>query len=229
MMRNWKRFGLSTVVAVALTAAPAAAGGTDGVLPKGEKPRPATQEQLDDLKQFLHKQFKAISEVTKAHDDLLSALKANDDDTRLKLSDVQIKVARLDKLMREIASDLEGLRKQLPSATVAQYPPTDKAALEEIKTRLSQLQDAISRLQTGSGRTAFSPPTTGRLVFINLRPEDMLLVVGQRRWRVAPGASMTVEEAAGAVTYEVISDSYGLVRRNTPVLRADETITITAR
>ena len=65
---------------------------------------------------------------------------------------------------------------------------------------------------------------------VNDYSEELLFLVNGRAYRVAPGTTHTVEEMpAGAFNYEVISPTWGSRARNTPMLAAGETFTITAR
>jgi hypothetical protein len=160
----------------------------------------------------------------KALKEAVKTLKANDDDTQIKLPSVLERVTALEKLLGNLRTQLQGVRDR-----VSLYPPNDKDTLEEIKARLTQLQDAINRLQTGSGRIAKYGPETGRVNLVNMHAEDLLFVVNDRTYRVAPGMSTLLELPAGAFTYEVISPSWGLRGRNTPVLRPGQTFTISAR
>jgi hypothetical protein len=227
-MRNWKLLSLSTVVAVAVTAAPAPAGGTDGP-PLGDRIK-AIQDKLDEMNlKVLPNAFKAIGKDMKALSDDVKRLKENDSFNGTKLRDLEIKMSTMEKQLTQLSGEVQALRDKLPSATVAQYPPVDKATVDEIKSRLRQLQEAIDRLQATTVQKAYAAPETGRVALINLHGEELLFVVNNRSYRLAPGASMTVDLPAGSFTYEVISPSYGLMRRNTPVLRAGETLNISAR
>jgi hypothetical protein len=222
MMRTWKLLGLSAVVAVVLTAAPVRAGGEGK--PSVEDRLKAIEDKLGEMNRAIAKAFGAIETDMKA---IKQEVKTNDTDAQLKLTAVLDRVGALEKQLTNLRTQVQTMRDRV--ATVANYPPTDKSTLDEIKMRLSQLQDALNRLQSTSERKAFSLPDTGRLVLLNLYGEDLLFVVNQRSYRLAPGASVTLDQPAGAFTYEVISPTHGLVRRNTPVLRAGETFPITAR
>ncbi len=227
MMHTWKLLGLSAVVAVAVSAAPAPAGNTDGVLPTADRLK-AVEEKLGEMNRAIAKAFGSIETDMKAIKDDVKTLKNNDADTQVKLADVQERVSSLEKQLVNLRTQLQGMRDRV--ATVANYPPTDKATLDEIKMRLSQMQDALNRLQSTTERKSFSPPApTGRVTFVNLHAERLLFVVNRSNYPVDPGASVTLELPAGAFTYEAISPNWGLRARNTPVLRAGETFTITAR
>ncbi len=240
MMRNWKLPGLSTLVAVAVAvAAPVRAGDTDGKLPPVDPVRKVEQrldelsqkisDQFKDMAEKLYGEFKKISEVTAKQDKRLAALETNDADTRLKLSDVQIKLGTLERQLSDVRAELEALRKQGAGRDTSFYGPTEKA-MEEIRARLGQIEQKLSGLPPQVTRSAPPPTGTGRVVLVNSYPADVLFLVNGRSYRVAPGASATLSNLpAGVVNYEVIVAGYGTVRRNAPVLAAGETLTITAR
>ncbi|MCI0462057.1 MAG: hypothetical protein L0Z62_34325 [Gemmataceae bacterium] len=242
MLRNWKLLGLSTLLTATL-AAPAGEGNTDGKLPT-QDPIKKVEQQVEELDKKLTKQlaglteqlsqdfkkigegFKKIAEVDAAHAKRLDSLEANDTDTRLKLSDVQIKLGRLEKQLKAMSDHLEALRKQ---SRVDLSPPLDDKTLEEIRNRLAAIEQKLNGLPQV---VAKAPPvaSTGRVVLVNLYPSRVLFLVGGRAYPVDPGMSTTVQNLpAGALPYEVIVDGYGTVRRNQPILGPGETLTITAR
>src|SRR5439155_50355 len=80
----------------------------------------------------------------------------------------------------------------------------DKASVEEIKSKLGAIEQAILKLQPSTSRIALSPPapsSSGRVVLVNLYPEMLLFVVNQKSYRVAPGANVPVDNVpAGGLT-----------------------------
>ena len=74
------------------------------------------------------------------------------------------------------------------------------------------------------------PTSTGRVVLVNLYPEELLFRINDKNYRVAPGTNLPVENVpAGTFTYEVISGFYGLLKHSTSPLASNETFTLTAR
>lgn len=229
MMRNWKLLGLSSLVTLALASAPAPAGGTDGVQPQTDRLK-SIHEDLQELKKNIAKAFERIGvDVTTVKDDL-KTLKANDSDTALKLRDAQNRITDLGKVVNQLRLDIDTLRKK---GDVALYPPpSDKAAFDEIKDRLGQIEQALERLKPAPSVKVGSSPAgnTGRLVLVNAYTEELLFLVNQKPYRVTAGATAILDNLpAGTVTYEVISPTHGLRARNNPFLEAGKSIIITAR
>ena len=105
------------------------------------------------------------------------------------------------------------------------YPPD--RTLEEIRSRLEQIEKS---LKNGTSRFAMSPPATSRVLLVNLYPEELLFTVNGRPYPVPPNTTMPLEnQMPGALTYEVISRTWGLRAANTTTLRPNETFTLTAR
>ena len=99
--------------------------------------------------------------------------------------------------------------------------------LEEIRSRLEQIEKS---LKNGTSRVAMTPPATSRVLLVNLYPEELLFTVNGRPYRVPPNATMPLEgQMPGALSYEVVSPTWGLRAANTTTLRPNETFTLTAR
>ena len=57
----------------------------------------------------------------------------------------------------------------------------------------------------------------------NRYPEEMLFIVNGTSYRVAPGSTRVLDpQPAGTITYEVLSPTWGLLRRRTTTLAANE-------
>jgi hypothetical protein len=230
MMRTWKLLGLSTLTALCLvTRAPAGGEPTDGVIPKQNA---GTKEHLEALEKRLLEEFKKIAEAFKGQDKRLKTLEENDADTRLKLSDAQIKIKTLEARVDQLRFDVEDLQKRLPPGSISKYPPTDKVTLDEIRAQLRQIEQTLNRLQATTNRTAFTnPPTaTGTIVLVNRHPETLLFVINQKAYRAVSGQTVTIDKMpAGTFTYEVISPTTGSRGIQTRALAPGETYTLTAR
>jgi hypothetical protein len=133
--------------------------------------------------------------------------------------------------VEKITTEINDAKRRPPTRTEALYPPPDKTSLDEIRTRLTLIEQELARLAT-TPRTSLSPSAAGvgRLQLVNNYSEDLLFIVNGRAYRVAPGTTHMVEQVpAGAFNYEVVSPTWGLRARNTPQLVTGETFTITAR
>ena len=217
MLRNWRTFVLpSFVVAVLAAPAPVLAVGERQAAKDKVKP---IQEQLEELKQSLDEAFRHVGEDMKAIKKEVKSLR--DERTDLQLT--------LQRQIADLKTDLDALKRRLP-ADVRLYPDGDKGALEEIRSRLAQMENTLARLQSQNARVAMSPPAgTGRILLVNTYPAELLFVINGQSQRVAPGATLAVEGVpAGDVTYEAIAPNWGVVRRSTTPLAPGQTLTLTA-
>jgi hypothetical protein len=232
MIRTWKTLALYSLLAVAPVAAPAPviAGGGDDKTPKTSD---RLEKRLDDLVTLMTEAVKGINAVTKNAEDAKTThlrLRTDLDSTKTRIEDVQ-------KLLENLQADIKYLQRRAMEANGV--PTTDKAGLEDVRKRLGSIEDALARLRppdSTSSRVALSPPSptpmpSGRVVLTNMHYEDVLFVINQKPYRLAPGAAVTIDAVpAGALTYEAISQPWGVVQpRTNRNLLANETFTLTAR
>ena len=189
----------------------------------------AMDQALRKMTDVLSREAKKGEDVIKALDKRLETIEKNDAFTRLKVSEVEIKIGTLNRQVEKMRLDMETLQKR--TANIALYPPSDKASLDEIRGQLKQIEQTLNRIPT-TPRVAFSPPTprTGRIVLANSYPDTYLLfLINDRSYRVAAGQAATIDNMpAGSFTYEVISPIAGSGGRYTRVLEPGETYTLTA-
>jgi len=212
MLRNWKSLELATLLAAAFTAQPVLFAGEGG---KKDVDAKAVLERLE----IMHKATaKTLGEITKD----LTFLKG---DHVVMQEELKNKIGKVEEKLAKLQSDLEKLKKQDPSIN-----PIDKANFEEIRNRLGQIEQTIAKMQAPS-RIALAPPNTGRIMLVNLYPEELLFVINGRTYRVPANRTMPLEShPAGTFTYEVIAPRfYGRVAQKTSTLDPNETYTITAR
>lgn len=237
MPRHWKMLGLASLLALALAlvAPPARAGGTDGVNPEQDKLK-TLQDAIAKMDAGLKKAFDGIREDIDGLRKEVKSLKAAYADASLKAADASMRATELEKQVAVLRAEMDAIRKRVPSdgGTISLYPPGEKkAVLDEILRRLTAIEQRLSQMQTTVQRPAFPQANggMGRVLLVNRHAEDVLFVVNGRTYRVAPGASASLDGvAAGTFTYEVISPTWGLVRpTQTRTLAAQETFTITAQ
>jgi hypothetical protein len=226
MLRNWKTLALcSLLTSAVLVQAPVLAD---------EK---AVLEKIDALQESIKKSFDGVSkdmgdfkaEFKKIRDSI-STLEDDGVKQRLDLANTNAKVKQIEGALEKIRGEVETLRLREP--TVAKTG-IDKGSVDDIKAKLGSIEQAILRLQPSTSRVAMSPPaasTTGRVVLVNLYPEELLYLINGKSYRVAPGANVPVDLVpAGSLNYEVISGTWGLRAKNTTTLAPNETFTLTAR
>ena len=205
MLRNWKTLELAALLAAAFTAQP--------VLFAGEKEPDlkAVIKRLDAMDKSLAKAFEKIAED-------LTILKGNDLAAKVDVDKLIAKLESLTDGMTKLQSDVDKLKKR-----------AEVAGLDEIKAKLGQIERDIAKMKN-SNRVSLFPPNTGRVMLVNLYPEELLFVVNGRNYRVPPNRTMPLENhPAGVLTYEVIAQRFGLITTKTSTLDPNETFTITAR
>jgi archaellum component FlaC len=246
MLRNWNVLKLSSVMVVALAVTPlpaAAAEPGETELEKLSKLVKELKKLCEDQKDTTDKQKDALATIGGKLDTLidntnkgfdginaeLGRLKANvktlnedSADTKLTLQSALSKIKTLEEQVALLKADMNRLQKRDP----ALYPGV---SVDDIKVRLEKIEMALSKL--AEARTAYSPPSgAGKILLANHYPEEILFVVNNKPYRLAPNTTMDLpNQPAGAFTYEVISGTYGLRARNTPTLEAGKTYTITVR
>jgi hypothetical protein len=239
MLHTWNVLKMTSVMAVALTVTPLSAWSAepgDTELEKLSKLVKELKKACDDQKDTSDKQNDALGKVAEKLDKLinnttkgfdginadLTKVKADvkgltDDhaDTKLTLQSALAKIRTLEEQM--------GLQKKRDPAL---YPG---AAMDDLKERLEKIETTLRKL--ADGRISLSPPTgAGKIQLANLYPEEILFVINNKPYRVPPNTTMDLpNQPAGSFTYEVISGTYGLRARNTPLLEAGKTYTITVR
>jgi len=245
MIRNWKTLALYSLVAGSLTQPTV-------VLAQGEVKEnkdSALTKRFDDMEDRLKNSFE---DVRKEIDKLVQATK----DTRKDLKDIggsvskletdllqykvemdkaSFKIGTLEDQVTKLTKDVADLR--LNGTKVQQSGAADKDTLDYLKTALGKIEEAILKLQPNTSRVALSPPTPpppasaeGRVILINEYPEQLLFIVNKKSYRVAPHSQMPLEHlTSGALSYEVISPTWGLRGQSDTTLAAGETFTLMAR
>jgi uncharacterized protein YoxC len=235
MIRTWKTLTLYSLLAVApvVTPTPAVAGGDE-----------KQQKRIDEMLGLMSEAIKSMNSVSQGIGEVRKDVKAVQSDVdnlkgaAVKLrADVDGSAVRLDdlnKLIGNLQADVSFLKRQLAkAATQENGAPADRAAVEELKKHLVSIEQAILKLRPAeptTSRVALSPPAaTGRVILANMYHEEMLFVINQKTYRVAPGGIVPLESPAGAIEYEVVSPTWGQRARSRTNLPPNETFTLTAR
>jgi TolA-binding protein len=209
MQRTWRLFVWPTFVLAAVSGP---------VLGQAETPKTAdktqgktVQEQVEELKQSVASSFANLARDIKAITNDLKSLQQGRTELELKLQ----------QQLAQLRDDLEDLKKRLPEA----------GTLEDLRSRLAQVEAAVQRLQAPSNRVALSPPAPalGHVVLVNTYPAEILFLINGQAHRLEPGRTLTLNVPAGAVNYEAIANGWGSIRRNVTTLAANETLTLVAR
>ncbi|MBI3410679.1 MAG: hypothetical protein HY040_20270 [Planctomycetes bacterium] len=221
MLSNWKTLAVCSLLAATPFVAPPA------VLAGGEKDK--VLEKLENLDKGLAKAFEGIA---RDMDDIKTQMKKLREkdliDHRLDVArDVEAKMNVVSKGLTELRTAFDLLKARIP----VEFPAgADKTAMEDIRTKLAAIEQALGKLAPTEKRVALASPQIGRVVLVNLYPEELLFVVNQKTYRVGPNMTAAVDNLpTGALTYEVVSPTWGLRARNTTNLAANETFTLTAR
>ncbi|MBM4070325.1 MAG: hypothetical protein FJ271_15425 [Planctomycetes bacterium] len=219
MLRNWKMIDLAGLFAIVLASAPATAGGD-----KDAADIKTVLKKIETMDASLAKSFKDLGKDLGDLKKELGDLKGDHLTQRVEIDKLATKIETMEKQLAK----LQGEKKS--SDVASNYPPADKASLDKIEKRLSQIEEAMSRMQQ-SNRIALSPSSTGRVMFVNLYSEELLLTINGRPYgRVAPNRVLPIDNVpSGTFTYEVVSPTYGLISQRTSPVAPNETVTISAR
>jgi hypothetical protein len=244
MTRTWKTCGLSTLTVLVLLTR-VSAGGAGEKPPPDPDPIKKIEKQVEEiaargkgLADQITKAFKQFGEDLKSIDSRLKALEGKEADAGLRLTDAEQKLAKhkeqivnLEKIIEKLRDDVEELRRRLPEGRIAKSLDPERADLKDLLTRVQRLEQEVERLSAGgSGRIARSAPNTGRVVFMNRYPQELLFILNGQAQRVLPNTQQIFGNVpAGTFTYEVIVDGGGSGGRQTRTLAPGETFTITAR
>jgi hypothetical protein len=134
----------------------------------------------------------------------------------------------------QLAEEVLLLQKKKQVADNGPGVPLDKTSLDEIRSRLNAIQDAISKFGPSDRRLSMSPPNgaatnAGRVMLVNLYNDELLFIVNGASHRLPPGGSRLLENVpAGSLNYEVVSGIFGQVDRRLTSLAGGETFTLTA-
>lgn len=240
MLRNWKMLALYSMTVVVVAApAPVVAQSDD---------YKAVLDRLDKLDRSLAKSFEGISaDINPLKNEVLSAknqitsvqkditlLQGDTLSHKLELDKAAKKVETLESQIAKLRTELDDLKRRPSSEPAPQA--LDKASLDDLRSKLGGIEKAILglNLTPPQERVSKSPPaaaaTVGRVMLVNLYPEELLFVINQRTFRVPAGGSLPVEAVpAGSLAYEVLSPTWGLRARRTTNLAPNETFTLTAR
>jgi TolA-binding protein len=197
MRRTWKLCQAALLAAALLSVQSSAVGQVE----KGPDADKAATEAQKTL-QLLIKLQESIDQLKKQGDDLQRQVSNLPDEQRI---DYQIRKT-LAKELKDTKDEMTALRQQL-----------------------DLLQRDVASLKSGaaaSPRVAFSSPATpGRIKLINTFPSQMTVIVNERSYRLAPGATEVLENIpAGQFTYQVLGVQPDMLVRS---LAPNETFTIT--
>ena len=208
MLRNWKLFGVTTLLTFALaTPAPAQ---QDGPTPDDKFTK--LENQIKVFEQSVAKSFADAFLAAKGLKDEIAVIKDSTTQTQLNLQTALKRIDALETQLSLLKVKLDGLR----SNGNRLYPSDTKDQFAELKAELFQLRQAITK---SSPVPIVSTATTGQLVVVNRYGEEILLLVnGAEQGRIPANSSRVIQGLpVGVVTYEIFSPTWGTsgVRRST--------------
>jgi hypothetical protein len=227
MIRTWNTLALAALLSAACPP----------VLDAGEKDKDtdakAILKAVDELKTKVETLSKKIDAAPTAanHKQVLADIKKLGETVDRANDELKTRIAAMETEQLKQKLELQGLKLALKSVDAG---PTDKAVIDEIRGSLSAIEKSLAALSIdGSVRKAFSPPinsTMARVSLINLHTERMLFLINDRAFTVEPNRTMQINDVpAGAVTYQVVSPSWGTRAHKTTNVQPNETLTLTAR
>lgn len=163
----------------------------------------------------------------------LEKLQDQDSATAQQVAGIKIQLSVLQETITGLQKDLDGVKSKIiqTEKSISLYPPADKQSLEEMRERLARMEKLLQDLQARppyvAGSSPVPVPATGRIVVVNNSTEELLLLLNGQSQRVPAGSTLPLENRpVGTFSYEVISPTYGSLRRSSPALTAGETFTI---
>jgi len=222
MLRNWKQFGVTTLLTFAFSGQiPAAHDG-----PEGDGKPKTLEEKLYAYYKDIIKQFgDGREEVNKLRTEIKDLQKEVQDLKKDSKVELNLVVARMEKLETQLIGMKGEMDKLKISGSKAYYPPEQQDLINELKALLSaqhqELKELCSSLRQvltkSSPQPQITTSTTGELILVNRYTEEVTLKInGADQGRIPSNSSRVIKGLpAGPVTYEIIS-SWGTsgVRRS---------------
>jgi hypothetical protein len=212
--------------------APALRAGDGPQPPKDKQPDKLAeiQKQLDKMDEGLKEAFKKVgdkfkdsSDAMKLIADDIGALSKGFDKLKDDLKSQQKKVKDLDEAVVILHGEVKLLKLQLDGKS---YPPGE---LNEIKAKLDHIENFLAQFKNGAPyQSKFPPSGGGKVLLINKTGEEILYLVNGQAHRVSPFETKVLDaQPAGILNYEVISPTWGMLKKSTNTLNPNETLTIT--
>jgi hypothetical protein len=213
MKRNWKILELATAFALAVTPA-LYAGGED------KSDLKAIVSQLDAMNKGIKKAFGDLADDIQKIQSTLSTVQGEHLTQSGELGKLAKKIEAIQSKVAQLESEVKNLK--------GQVRPDSLAGIDDIRSRLGNIEDRLSKMQSEK-RVALSPPAMGRIVLVNNHSDLLNFVINGQSHTVWPRSTMTLDQNAGAFTYEVLSPVWGRLAYKTPMLSPHETFTIIAQ
>lgn len=242
MIRTWDNLAKYSMMLTALAVMPA----TPFVPQAIAQPMPAVpavdySKQIDALTRAVNKLTADVNGL-KDIDDKIEAVRADVRKQIAKIephddSEIKLQLASIQKTLKFLLENPQAAV-AAPGGVASAPAPVNATRLDEIKSELGSIKDAILKLRP-TDRLAMAPPDnltapaiptkTARIVFVNLYNKDLYLWVNDKKHRVDAQKTITVEGIApGAANIEVKSQD-AVYHHVSPKLVANETYTLTAR
>jgi hypothetical protein len=233
MLRNWKTLALCSLMTTTLVVqvpAPATAGG------QAKEEDKALLKRLDALDETIKASFKGVQADIKGLKEGLAADSESLKKAREDLVTQSLSLTAANRRIKDLETAVEAIRSELSALREPGAARTglDKASVEQIKSKLGDIEQAILKLAPTTSRVALSPPvtlaTTGRVMLVNLYPESLLFFVNGKEYRVPAGENRLLDNVpAGSLNYQVFASGWGMQPGKSTVLSPNETFTLTAR
>jgi septal ring factor EnvC (AmiA/AmiB activator) len=142
------------------------------------------------------------------------------------IKDIKQRLETIEKGLTAIQKSIDAIKAQALNVNLM------NARLNKLEEKMAGLQTTLEALQKqlkkqNTTQVSKAPPEVGKIVLTNRYDEEILFIVNNTSYRLAPGTSSVLAEVpAGTITYEVISPTFGLVTRKTTTLAANKTINI---
>lgn len=238
MIRTWKTmtmYSLLSAAAVMLAPPP--------VVIANDKKEPSAVEVkgLEDVVKALNEMSKRLETLEKKkapaidQEGLTEAIRA---EVKAAVKEINSKLgeAKLQHKLEidKLTADIDALQKKLAANTAAPTPTLDKTFMEETRSSLKALQDAVAKIGPTEKRTMMASPINGgaklgRVMIVNLYHDDLLFLINGKDYVIPAGKSRLLDDIpVGTLQYRVHSARWGRLIEQSTTLAPGETFTLTA-
>jgi hypothetical protein len=223
MTRTWKTFGLQTVLAAALVAAPATANAAEES--KKITGNKELNKRIADLQKDLNKlktQVKSIDETLLKVESLEGRIKGIEDGLDKRDKELKEVLEKVGKDMQGFRKDMDKVLEQLTKKNGSSKPTEG----DDLTSRVAKIEKVLEQIakRVSPPPSLYGPDETGRVLMINRYMDPITIILNGRVYRLNPGTSRLVDGVpAGTLTYDVGTPIYPSLGQRTSNLLPNET------
>lgn len=244
MINYWRGLPMFAILtAAALTIAPPSASAGGDKAPTLEEVNKTLQRLVDRVGALESKKLSKAeedalamifrTELLKLETGILSELKKNVDKLGTDVAALQSEQAKQKAQLDAYKVLVDEMHKKLLLGAPSGSPAIDKAFMDELRAQFKMLNETLAKYGPTEKRvSAYGNGATtgaGRVMFVNMYNDDLLLILNGTPYRIPARSTRTVEGIpAGMLRYEIFSDRWGILERQAIPLAGGDTFTLTA-